>query len=164
MLFRSVLPPGAGSIDRFAAKCTGCQLCVRNCPQKIIVPAAKGAPGPVSLDLSRGSCAYDCSRCSQVCPTGAIRALPLAEKRRTRIALAEFKPRNCLVFQESAVCGQCADACPTKAITLRKSGAPRPVNQKLCIGCGACQSICPASPKAMCVGPVDNQTLIAKES
>ena len=159
-----ILPPGAGSIDRFAAKCTGCQLCVRNCPQKIIVPSAKGGNGSVSLDLSRGGCSYDCTRCSQVCPTGAIRALSLEEKRRTRIALAEFKPRNCLVFQKGVVCGRCAAACPTKAISLRKNGAPRPVNRKLCIGCGACQVVCPASPKAMCVGSVEKQTLIAKES
>ncbi|MCI5778203.1 MAG: 4Fe-4S binding protein [Lentisphaeria bacterium] len=159
-----VLPPGGGDTARFAARCTGCQLCVRNCPAGIIVPASGGAPGPVSLDLSRGGCRFDCNRCGRVCPTGAIRFLPLAEKRRTRIAEARFNPRHCVVFQFESPCGKCAAACPTGAIRLRKNGTPRPVDRKLCIGCGACQQVCPASPKAMTVKSVEIQTLIAKES
>ena len=159
-----ILPPGAGSIDRFAAKCTGCQLCARNCPEQLIVPARRGAPGPVALDLGRGQCRFDCNRCGRVCPTGAIAPLPLAEKQRTRIAAARFNPRHCLVFQEGFSCGKCAAACPVGAIRLRKNGTPRPVDMRRCIGCGACQLVCPATPKALTVAGVDKQILIAKES
>ena len=146
-----ILPPGADSLERFLAKCTGCQICTANCPGGVIVPG-KGGMGPVSLDFSRGFCLYDCHRCGQVCPTGAIRPLTLEQKRQTKIAVATFDPRHCLVFQEGVPCGHCSQVCPTKAITLRKNGAPRAPKPDMCIGCGACQNVCPAEPKAMTVG------------
>ena len=156
----SFLPPGAGNAERFVSRCTACQLCTANCPAKIIVPAP-GGDGPVSLDLNRGACLYDCNRCSQVCPTGAIRPLTLQAKQKTKIAEAKFNPRVCIVFQEGEKCGKCASVCPTGAVTLRPSGAPRPVNTALCIGCGACKQVCPAVPeKAMTIVPVEQQTLL----
>lgn len=151
-----ILPPGAGDIGRFAAKCTACQLCVVNCPAEIIVPAP-GGDGPVSLDLNRGACRYDCRRCSQLCPTGALRKLTLEEKQRTKIAEAVFNPLNCLVFQEELPCGRCAEACPAHAITLRADGTPMPVDTARCIGCGACQAACPAPEKAMTVREIAKQ-------
>ncbi len=154
-----ILPPGAGTAAGFAAKCTACQICVANCPAGIIVPAPGGV-GPVSVDLSRGACRYDCVRCSQACPTGALRPLSLEVKRRTKIAEAEFDPRHCIVFQESVQCGRCAHVCPTGAVTLRKNGSPRPVNAALCIGCGACQAICPAQTKAMTVHGIGDQAML----
>ena len=155
----SFLPPGAGNAERFVSRCTACQLCTANCPAKIIVPAP-GGDGPVSLDLNRGACLYDCNRCSQVCPTGAIRPLTLQAKQKTKIAEAKFNPRVCIVFQEGEKCGKCANVCPTGAVTLRRTGAPRPVNTALCIGCGACQQVCPAPEKAMTIAPVEQQTLL----
>ena len=154
-----ILPPGAGDAFRFASKCTSCQLCTANCPAKIIVPAPHG-DGPVSLDLSKGACQYDCNRCSQVCPTGAIMPLTLAVKRKTKIAEAKFDPQKCLVFQEGTVCGKCAKACPTGAVVLRKNGTPRPVKTALCLGCGACQAVCPAPEKAMTVHVIEKQTML----
>lgn len=153
-----ILPPGALNAERFASKCTSCQLCTVNCPSGIIVSAPGGA-GPVSLDLSRGFCQYDCRRCSELCPTGALLPLSLAQKQKTRIALARLNPRTCIVFQEGVQCGRCAAVCPTKAVTLRRTGAPR-LTENLCIGCGACQSVCPAPGKAMTVHEIEQQTLL----
>ncbi len=152
-----ILPPGAGNAVRFASRYTGCQLCTANCPTGIIRPAEYGA-GPVSLDFSRGSCRFDCNRCSQVCPTGAIRPLTLNEKQRTRIAEVHFIPQNCIVFQDGEQCGKCAGVCPVKAITLRRTGAPR-VTPELCIGCGACREVCPAPEKALEIREIAEQTL-----
>ena len=152
-----ILPPGAGSAERFARKCTACMLCAVNCPQKIIRPAPGGA-GPVELDLSNGACRWDCARCTQVCPTGALPFLSVSEKRRIKIAEAKFDPKNCLAFQEGAKCGLCAAACPTGAVVLRKNGTPRPVKADLCVGCGACRKACPAPRKDMTVFPVEKQS------
>ena len=153
-----ILPPGAGDAERFISKCTACQLCTMNCPQGIIVPAP-GGDGPVSIDFSKGFCKADCNLCSRICPTGAIRPVSLETKKKTKIAEAKFNPRVCIVFQEGTPCGRCARACPTGAIALRKTGAPR-LNPKLCIGCGACQFVCPAEEKAMRVEPIESQILL----
>ena len=82
--------------------------------------------------------------------------MTLAAKQKTKIAEARFNPRTCIVFQDGAKCGKCADACPVKAVTLRRTGAPR-LNTQLCIGCGACQQVCPAPEKAMTVHEIEKQ-------
>ena len=150
-----ILPPGAGDPAVFSAKCTACMLCVVNCPSDIIVPSRYGMG--VELDLDNGFCLYSCNRCGNICPTGAINTLSLPEKRKVKIAEAKFDPRRCIAFQKGEKCGLCGKACPTGAITLRKNSTPRPVKQALCIGCGACQQVCPASPKAMTVSPIEQQ-------
>ena len=136
-----IYPPGAAKLELFERKCTGCLLCTKVCPQKIIVPAANGT-GPVELDLSTNFCRYNCNLCGNICPTGAIRKLSLSAKQRLQIAAAAFDPSVCIVFQEGAKCGKCGKACPTGAVTLRKNGTPK-FNAKLCIGCGACHAVCP---------------------
>jgi ferredoxin-type protein NapF len=154
-----ILPPGAGDVARFATKCTACLLCVHNCPSKIIKPSPSGY-GFVRLDLTNSKCGFDCNRCSQICPTGAIRPVPLAEKQKLRIAQAAINYKNCKVFQDNEPCGKCAEVCPTKAITLRKTGAPK-MTKNLCIGCGACQAICPQ--KTITVSPIAQQEGVETE-
>ncbi len=157
-----ILPPGAGNAQHFAAKCIACQRCVTACPSGILVPTLGGV-GPIAVDLSRGHCQFDCNRCGAVCPTGAILPLRLMEKQRTQIAVATFDAKKCKVFQADELCGECAHACPTHAITLRKTGAPRPVKTALCIGCGACLDICPSAyGKAFTLQPVTSQRLLPK--
>ena len=148
-----IYPPGAASAEHFARKCTGCLLCTKVCPQKIIVPAKHGV-GPVSLDLDNGSCLYNCTKCGDICPAGAIRQLPLNVKQKLKIAQAKFEPSICIVYQESAKCGKCGKACPAGAITLRR-GAPR-FNPALCIGCGACHEVCPT--EAFSIEAIKEQT------
>ncbi len=129
-----ILPPGAGNLRRFSAKCTGCQLCVKNCPAQIIVPAPGGV-GTVSLDMSRGSCKFKCHRCSSICPSGAIKRLPRAEKQKTKIAEAAVLAGKCVG------CGECESVCPRKAVSIPQDIAV--IDNSKCTGCGKCARVCP---------------------
>ncbi len=129
-----ILPPGAISEERFTNKCFNCNLCVENCPNKIIVKADENFPA-VHLDYSKGFCKYDCARCGEVCPTGAIKRLKLEEKQKTRIAMAMIMEDKC------SQCGLCVQACPAHAI-IKENGKQPVLNALKCIGCGACKNAC----------------------
>lgn len=128
-----ILPPGAVSKERFANKCYNCNLCVENCPNKIIVKADENFP-VVHIDYEKGFCKFDCTKCGEVCPTGAIKRLKLEEKQKTRIAMAMILDEKC------TKCGLCKEACPTGAIM--KIDGKTILNAQKCIGCGACKNAC----------------------
>lgn len=150
VLKNTVLPPGAGNAERFASKCTDCRLCVRNCPAKIIRPADGFLP--VSLDLHKAACLFECNKCSQVCPTGAIRPLSLAQKRSCRIAKAQADEQKCIK------CGLCALLCPLNAAVFDYKTGSLVFDASLCIGCAACFHGCPVG--AIKIVPVDKQSFI----
>ena len=56
-------------------------------------------------------CEPSCSNCGQVCPTGAIRALPLEEKRVARMGLAVVNQQTCLPYAGREACQLCVDEC-----------------------------------------------------
>lgn len=128
-----ILPPGAVSKERFANKCYNCNLCVENCPNKILVKADENFP-VVHIDYEKGFCKFDCTKCGEVCPTGAIKRLKLEEKQKTRIAMAMILDEKC------TKCGLCKEACPTGAIM--KIDGKTILNAQKCIGCGACKNAC----------------------
>lgn len=159
-----VLPPGAGSLERFLDVCTGCQMCVANCPTHVLQPAylqlgLKGFMKP-RMDFATKYCLYDCHRCAEVCPTGAIRKLPITAEKdtaaltkdTTRIAVAHFYVCRCLVRREDMDCGACTEHCPTKALYTvpyigrdgQEHRLPK-LDPSLCIGCGACEHACPVT-------------------
>lgn len=129
-----ILPPGAGDKERFLNKCLNCNLCINNCPNKIIQKADKDY-GAVHLDYSKAPCKFDCNECSKVCPSGAIKKITLEEKQKTRIAMAMIKEDTC------TNCGICEGVCPVHAI-IRENGKPPILNAAKCIGCGACKNAC----------------------
>lgn len=143
----AVAPPGAITRRHFLDTCTGCGLCISSCPARVLKPSTTEYGvlrllHPV-MDYDASSCLYECHRCTEVCPTGALERLTLAQKQLLAIGLAEVTPPNCLH------CGACASACPTGACKMvaAASGDYLPqVDPALCIGCGACQHICPARP------------------
>ena len=136
-----VRPPGAITESSFLAKCTACGLCVSKCPQKVLTlgPAGFGAP---RLDFKKGSCSLDCTLCSSICPTGALRSIATERKKTFVIGKANFNAKKCIAFQGEGACGKCAAPCPTAAITLRANGTPKLDTEK-CLGCGGCQNVCP---------------------
>ena len=129
-----ILPPGSGDKERFLNTCLNCNLCVENCPNKIIVKA-DDEYGAVHIDNTKGLCKFDCKKCSEVCPSGAIKRLSLEDKQKTRIAMAMIKDDKCVK------CGRCVEACPVHAI-IKENGQLPVLNVLKCIGCGACKSAC----------------------
>ncbi len=129
-----ILPPGAVNKERFLNRCLNCNLCVENCPNKIIVKA-DDEYGAVHIDYSKGACDFNCHKCSQVCPSGAIKKLSLEEKQNTRIAMAMINDEKC------TKCGLCSEACPVHAIIKTDNNIPI-LNASKCIGCGNCKKAC----------------------
>ena len=141
----SVLPPGAGRRAEFFRKCIGCQLCVKSCPMHCLVPSVELRHfGQPEMDFRSGHCHIDCTRCSEVCPAGAITRLRKEEKRVAHIGRAIWNKDACLRTTEGVDCTACERKCPAKAIHI-VNGAPV-VDEETCLGCGACEHVCPARP------------------
>jgi len=143
-------PPGSGSVKDLLSRCTGCNLCIARCPSNVLKAAdfEYGLAGVMMprMDFSHGFCRPDCTACGDVCPAGAIRPFTTAEKKGLRQAVAVCDSSACLVTREGLACGNCAEHCPEKAISMVKDadGKCRPrVNGALCSGCGACEYHCP---------------------
>lgn len=173
----AIRPPGALPEDAFLARCVRCGACVNACPTAALQPslAVAGLEGlytPV-LVPRRGWCEPSCTRCGQVCPTGAIATLTPETKGWTRTATTASAPvkvgtaffdwGRCLPWAMATPCLVCEEVCPTspKAITLEPFDAVRPDGRTVrvgrprldpdrCVGCGLCEAKCPvAAPAAV---------------
>lgn len=149
-----IVPPGAWSARDFARHCTACQLCVSACPNGVLRPSTvlETLMQP-EMSYERGYCRPECTRCSEVCPAGAIRPITQAEKSSIRIGHAVWVKKNCIPLTDGVECGNCARHCPSGAIlmvpsdTVDEASVKIPVvNAERCIGCGACEHLCPARP------------------
>ncbi len=153
-------PPGALSVDRFAGLCTACGTCVRACPSGVLkhstVEFGLGRPGVPYLDYGRAFCQYECAACPAACPSGALLDRAPDLKKREAIGKSALVLADCIVVSKGTRCGACAEHCPTGAVRIeRVEGRPLPVpvlHAPTCIGCGACETVCPSTPrKAMTV-------------
>lgn len=145
-----IVPAGAKSAEEFVNHCLNCNLCVQNCPMKIIKKANSDYPA-VHIEYGDSFCDYNCHKCSQVCPSGAIRKLSLAQKQKMQIGVASIDEDICIR------CGLCVTNCPRGAVSKEKGGYPQ-VDTNMCIGCGACASGCPV--KAININPVEKQRIL----
>lgn len=149
-----IAPPGALGLRHMLQHCTGCQLCVSVCPDGVLRPSS-GLSNLMQPESSyeRGYCRPECTKCSEVCPAGAIQKITPAEKSAIQIGHAVWIKENCVPLKDGMNCGNCARHCPTSAITMVPSNPDMPdslkipvVNTERCIGCGACEHLCPARP------------------
>ncbi|MFT3740930.1 MAG: 4Fe-4S dicluster domain-containing protein [Breznakibacter sp.] len=148
-----VSPPGSKTISRFNRICTGCGLCISQCPTQVLRPAYReyGLAGFMQphMDYSVGECNFNCTRCGDVCPTGAILPHTKEEKQVLQIGKVVFVKENCVVYTDETDCGACSEHCPTKAVDMisYKGNLMIPhISQDICIGCGSCEHPCPLPP------------------
>lgn len=146
-----ILPPGAQGEKHFYDTCTACQLCVSACPNHVLQPSTdlQHFLQP-EMGFDKGWCRPECTACADVCPTGAILPLTVEQKTAVHIGKARVRLGHCLTVKDDVACGNCARHCPTGAIRMVKvEGRKRKipvVNEELCIGCGACENLCPVRP------------------
>ena len=149
-----IVPAGARSLKDFYSRCTACQLCVANCPSGVLRPSTdlQHLMQPES-SYEDGYCRPECVKCSEVCPAGAILPLTPEEKSVTHIGTAVVDYDLCVVNRDGVSCGNCARHCPAEAITMvpvdphdRHSLKTPAVIEEKCIGCGACEYLCPSRP------------------
>ena len=141
-----VLPPGAESQRAFALRCVGCGLCTKACPERVLRLSADWRRfGRPEMDFRTGYCRLACDyRCGAVCPTGAL-AVPKGFARRdVHPGCAVWRRDLCLRVAKREACTACVRKCPVGAIHL-EGGFPV-VDRAVCIGCGACEHVCPARP------------------
>ncbi len=147
-------PPGSQSAANMARHCTACQLCVAKCPNDVLRPSTdlKTLMQP-TMSYERGFCRPECTRCSEVCPAGAILPIDVAQKSGIQIGHAVWVRDNCVILADGVECGNCARHCPSEAIIMTPSDpnddeSPMvpAVDRAKCIGCGACEYVCPARP------------------
>ena len=166
-----ITPPGSLSIRNLSEHCTSCQLCINSCPNDVLRPSnSLDRFMQPEVSYERGYCRPECTRCSNVCPTGAIKPITKEQKTAIQVGHAVWLKDNCVPVADGIPCGNCARHCPAGAIQMvpLQSGVhqdggrwldadnqeiPRErllmipvVNEERCIGCGACENLCPSRP------------------
>jgi ferredoxin len=159
-----VRPPGSIPEPQFLQLCIRCGECFKACPNNVLQPAGFRY-GPDALwtpvvVANWSGCSPSCSNCGQVCPTGAIRPLPIEEKRAARMGLAIIDQATCLPYAGTGSCQMCLDECTSAGyhaiefrqvdvqvdadgIPIEGTGRLVPVVlPDLCVGCGLCQTRC----------------------
>jgi ferredoxin len=163
-----IRPPGAMKEKEFKAACARCgncmKVCITNGLQPVMLESGFDGIWTPKIDKIAGYCEYNCNACGQVCPTQAIKALPLEEKMQQKIGVAEIVKDVCVPWKDGIECLVCEEHCPipekaikfVKEIINGKEIDVPVINQDLCIGCAVCENKCPVEGKArgITVNPV----------
>ena len=170
----AIRPPGAHHEDDFLRACVRCLACVKICESTggCLQPALlecglEGLWTPIVVPRM-GYCEFNCTLCGQVCPSGAIAELSLAEKQQMKIGLAVFDKNSCIPWSRNENCLVCEEHCPLPQKAIRFQERPVQtadgvlktvklpyVDAQLCIGCGICENKCPvAAAPGIVVRPV----------
>jgi len=167
---RLIRPPGVTGVStesKFVERCLRCFQCVRSCPNEIIKITGTGfgfdSLFTPKVEFDQYGCDYNCQVCQLVCPNYAIPLQTLQEKQHTKMGLARIHNGLCVVHANDTNCLVCEEVCPvpekavkyyerTKVVDGEEVVLRYPyVEPHLCIGCGICQALCPAFPKAIVV-------------
>jgi len=132
------------------------KVCLTNVLQPTFLQSGIEGMWSPYLDMKIGYCEFNCNLCGQVCPTGAIKNLPVDKKKKVKIGLAFVDLNRCLPYAMDIPCIVCEEHCPTtpksiwlktetkrlrngKTVTLQKPH----VVVDVCTGCGICEYKCP---------------------
>ncbi len=157
-----IRPPGSVDETEFVERCVRCYQCLRACATSgnflqpsLLEGGLKGLLTPYGVART-GYCEFNCTLCTEVCPTGAIERLDLETKQKTVIGLAHFDKEICLPYSKGVECMVCEEHCPTgdKAIKFTEKeyiyadGSKKVLKfpyimEDICIGCGICVYKCP---------------------
>ena len=159
-----IRPPGSVAEQEFLEQCIRCGECFQACPNNVLQPMGfkQGLEGLWTPEVvaNWAGCESGCNNCGQVCPTGAIRALPMEEKRVARMGLAIVDQQTCLPIAGREACQMCVDECTSAGynaiefarvrVKVDEDGQPVPGSGFLapvvladkCVGCGLCQTRC----------------------
>lgn len=147
--------PGSRSLERFFSKCTGCQICVSTCKSQMLKPSITewGLGGIMRpfMDFDKGFCVQECIECTKVCPSDALIPLTVEEKKLEKLGTAIFREDLCVVKKDETDCSACGEHCPVAAIEMLPYKPEKHlyipyIHEDVCIGCGACENICPVVP------------------
>ena len=147
-------PPGSLNARNMKNSCTACQLCITACPNGVLRPSSQLETFmQPQMSYEKGYCRPECTICSEVCPAGAITKISKDDKSAIQIGHAVWNKETCIPIADNQPCGNCERHCPTDAIVMIPSDANNPeslkvpvVNTERCIGCGACEHLCPSRP------------------
>jgi ferredoxin-type protein NapG len=168
-------PPGALPEKEFLQRCYRCGKCIEVCPAFAIRRLSSGDDainGTPYIDPDIAACSIcENLECMRHCPSGALQLVE--SKFHIRMGLARVRTSTCLRTRSrlreneykddedlraaGRDCMICVHRCPLgeDAILLDEDGRivirqPDPTG---CVGCGICQNLCPATPKAIVVEP-----------
>jgi len=167
-------PPGSVAETDFLSRCIRCGECMKACPNNALQPTLTeaGLEGlwTPTLVPRIGYCEPSCTRCSEVCPTGAIWQITAqdkgwveglgAGKQPVRLGTAFYDKGRCLPWAMATDCIVCEEWCPVspKAIYVQEAEVidsegnhkilkqPR-IDPARCVGCGACEYACPLTDR-----------------
>lgn len=152
---RFIRPPGSIPESEFLSRCIRCGECMKVCKTNGLQPtnleAGFDALWTPQLIPRKGACEDKCNMCGHVCPTQAIRALPLEEKLFVKIGSAVIDRNRCIAWEQNKLCLICDEICPYDAIEFRivttfTGSFKRPfVLEDKCTGCGWCENKCPVA-------------------
>ena len=177
-----IRPPGSLDESHFLDRCIRCGDCMKVCPNNALHPATleggvEGFWTPVLVPRI-GYCEPNCVLCSQVCPTGAIWEITVAEKIGTRgsglgtrgsglgIRDSGFGIRETPSQAVQAPDGAAPNVNPTTSGPAARATDPirigtafydrgRCLPWAMGIECIVCEEWCPTSPKAIHLVPAE---------
>jgi len=151
---RLIRPPGSLEEEKFVSVCTGCGECLKVCPnnalQSTLLEAGLSGLYTPRLVPRIGYCEEFCNYCGRICPTEAIRHLPVEEKRLVQMGIAHIDKTRCIAWDTEKICLVCNEQCSYHAIVGDDKKRPI-VKEEKCTGCGICENKCPVDGEAAIV-------------